>query len=161
MHYFINIGSNLGPRALNISRAARAVEERFGYFEISHKVESEPWGFDSTNVFCNIGMMFISDQSPEEVLGILQEIEHRLDPRPHRNVDGSYRDRTVDIDIVAVDELQIDTDTLKVPHPHLAERRFFLEPMAELAPAWRHPATGLTCAEMLEELPEPNANKDL
>ena len=134
MHYFINIGSNIGPRVLSISKATRAVEKRFGYFEISHKVESEPWGFDSTNVFCNIGMMFISDKTPEEVHGILQEIERRLDPRPHRNADGSYRDRTIDIDIVAVDELQIDTETLKVPHPHLAERRFFLEPMAELAP---------------------------
>ena len=150
MHYFINIGSNLGQRVLNISKATRAVEERFGYFEISHKVESEPLGFDSTNVF--------SDKTPEEVHGILQEIERRLDPRPHRNADGSYRDRTIDIDIVAVDELQIDTDTLKVPHPHLAERRFFLEPMAELAPDWRHPATGLTCAEMLEKLPDPKTN---
>ena len=158
MHYFINIGSNLGQRVLNISKATRAVEERFGYFEISHKVESEPLGFDSTNVFCNIGLMFISDKTPEEVHGILQEIERRLDPRPHRNADGSYRDRTIDIDIVAVDELQIDTDTIMVPHPHLAERRFFLEPMAELAPEWRHPATGLTCAEMLEKLPDPKTN---
>ena len=158
MHYFINIGSNLGQRVLNISKATRALDERFGFFEISHKVESEPLGFDSTNVFCNIGLMFISDKTPEEVHGILQEIERRLDPRPHRNADGSYRDRTIDIDIVAVDELQIDTDTLKVPHPHLAERRFFLEPMAELAPEWRHPATGLTCAEMLEKLPDPKTN---
>ncbi len=76
----------------------------------------------------------------------------------HTATPTAYRDRTIDIDIVAVDELQIDTDTLKVPHPHLAERRFFLEPMAELAPEWRHPATGLTCAEMLEKLPDPKTN---
>ena len=56
----INIGSNLGNRRLNLSRAMRMIGEEFGAFEISHVVESAPSGFDSTNSFLNLGMAFHS-----------------------------------------------------------------------------------------------------
>ncbi len=158
MHYFLNIGSNLGNTALNISRAVRRIEEAFGYFEISHTVESEPFGFDSTNLFRNVGLMIISDKRPEEVLRILQEIEKGISPASHRGADGGYVDRVIDIDIVAADEVVVDTPELRIPHPGLAERRFFLEPMAELAPGWRHPQTGQTPAEMLALLPAAPEN---
>lgn len=68
MHYFVNIGSNLGVRELNISRALREIERLYGYFEISRKEESEPWGFDSPNSFINMAVMFITDDTPEQVL---------------------------------------------------------------------------------------------
>lgn len=152
MHYFLNIGSNLGNRILNISRAVRAIEAEFGYFELSKKVESEPWGFDSTNYFVNVAMMVISDIEPEEMLKRLKAIESRLCPEPHRNARGGYADRTVDIDIVAADSEVCCSEHLTLPHPGLPERRFFLEPMAELAPGWRHPQSGLTCGEMLAGL---------
>ena len=65
---------------------------------------------------------------------------------------GAYVDRLVDIDIMAIGDLVIDTPALQVPHPHLAERDFFLRPMMQLAPNWCHPITGLTAAEMLQAL---------
>lgn len=148
----INIGSNLGDRRLNLSRAMRAVGKEFGPFEISHVVESDPWGFDSTNSFLNLGMMFRSDLAPEEILRRLQTIERSISPASHRQPDGTYADRVIDIDIVAIDDEMIDSEILKVPHPHLEERPFFLEPLAELAPSWQHPATGLTPYEMLNRL---------
>ncbi len=148
----INIGSNLGDRRLNLSRAMRAVGEEFGPFEISHVVESDPWGFDSTHSFLNLGMMFTSFLEPEEILRRLQAIERSISDTPHRNPDGSYTDRLIDIDIVAIDDLEMNTDTLTLPHPRLSQREFFLRPLAELAPAWRHPATGLTSAEMLSKI---------
>lgn len=153
MHYFVNIGSNLGNTLLNLSRAVRRIEERYGYFEISHTVESEPYGFDSTNMFKNVGLMFITDESPQEVLSTLQEIERSISPALHRDAEGGYIDRVIDIDIVAIDELEIDEPGLRIPHPGLSERRFFLEPMQELAPGWRHPADGRTPSEMLLALP--------
>ncbi len=55
----INIGSNLGNRRLNLSRAMRAIGDAFGDFEMSHVVESQPWGFDSTSPFLNVGMAFL------------------------------------------------------------------------------------------------------
>lgn len=132
MKYYINIGSNLGNRMMNLSRAVREIEKSFGWFELSKSVESEPWGFDSTNKFLNIGMLFISDREPLDVLHELQDIEQRLSPEPHRAPDGSYIDRVVDIDIMGVDEIEMQTPELTLPHPHLLDRPFFLEPFREL-----------------------------
>lgn len=152
MHYFLNIGSNLGNTKLNISRGLRALEEKFGYFEISKIIESRPWGFVSDNEFMNVAVMIISDLQPHEILSEIKEIEKRLDPMSHRDANGNYADRFLDIDIMAADDLVMDTPDLKIPHQHLAERKFFLEPFAQLAPLWRHPETGLTCREMLSRL---------
>ncbi|MDE7402090.1 MAG: 2-amino-4-hydroxy-6-hydroxymethyldihydropteridine diphosphokinase [Muribaculaceae bacterium] len=154
MHYFLNLGSNLGNPKLNLSRALRALEKRFGYFETSKIMESAPWGFLSPNRFANIAVMIVSDKSPEEVLTICQEIEKELNKSPHRDTKGGYKDRELDIDIMAADDAVIETESLRIPHPHLAERKFFLAPMAELAPLWRHPVSGKTCEQMLAELPE-------
>ena len=153
MYYFINIGSNLGDRRLNLSRAVRKIAAKYGWFELSHVHESAPWGYESDNEFMNVGMSFVSDEEPEQVLLFLQGVEKELGGGPHRNADGSYADRLLDIDIIAVDQLRIDRPTLQVPHPHLAEREFFLRPMAELAPMRRDPTTGKTCGEMLADLP--------
>ena len=153
MHYFLNIGSNLGNVKLNISRALRALEEKYGYFETSGIMESRPWGFVSPNTFANLAVMIVSDRTPAEVLADIKEIESRLNPTPPRDAHGGYADRVLDIDIMAADDVVIDTEELTLPHPHLPERRFFLQPFNELAPMWRHPATGLTCAEMLAALP--------
>ncbi len=59
----VNIGSNMGRRRLNLSRAMRAIGEEFGPFELSHVVETEPWGFASTNPFLSIGRAWKSDLS--------------------------------------------------------------------------------------------------
>ncbi len=153
MHYFLNIGSNLGNVKLNISRALRAIEEKYGYFETSKIMESRPWGFVSPNIFANLAVMIVTERTPLEVLEDIKEIESRLNPTPHRDKKGGYADRVLDIDIMAADDMHIETEGLALPHPHLAERRFFLAPFNELAPLWKHPVTGLTCAEMLAALP--------
>ena len=80
MHYFLNIGSNLGNVKLNISRALRALEEKYGYFETSGIMESRPWGFVSPNTFANLAVMIVSDRTPAEVLADIKEIESRLTP---------------------------------------------------------------------------------
>ena len=153
MYCIINIGSNLGDRRLNLSRAMRAVGMEFGDFEMSHAVESKTSGLDSTTPVLNRSFLLQTHLGPQQGLEKLQEIENKISPAPHRNPDGSYRDRIIDIDIVAIDDMVIDTPTLKVPHPRLAERRFFLEPLKEIAPQWKHPASGLTARQMLAMLP--------
>lgn len=137
-----------------MSKAMSAVIREFGDIEMSHAVETEPWGFESSNRFLNVGIAFRSELEPEEILDRIQEIERSISTDSHRKADGGYADRVIDIDIVAIDELELSTPRLTLPHPHLAERRFFLEPMAEIAGMWRHPATGKTPREMLEDLHE-------
>ena len=152
MDYYLNIGSNIGDRRDNLYRAVVALTAGTSGSVTSHVVESEPWGFDSDNRFMNIGLWLASDLEPHQMLDRIHDIEHRLGSAAHRDAQGGYIDRLVDIDIVAIDDMVIDSPTLQVPHPHLAERDFFLRPMMELAPNWQHPITGLTAAQMLSDL---------
>ena len=153
MNYYLNIGSNIGQRRDNLYRAVVALAAGTGGCAVSSIVESEPWGFESDNHFLNLGVSVSSDLEPQQMLDRIHEIERRLGSDSHRDEQGGYIDRLVDIDIVAVDDMVIDTPTLQVPHPHLAERDFFLRPMMQLAPEWRHPVTGLTAEQMLAYLP--------
>ena len=142
----------MGDRRDNLYRAVVALAAQTLECAVSSIVESEPWGFESENRFMNLGVSFNSDIEPQEMLDRIHDIERSLGSASHRDADGGYIDRLVDIDIVAIDDLVIDTPTLQVPHPHLPERDFFLIPMQQLAPDWRHPVTGLTATEMLENL---------
>lgn len=134
---------------MNLSKAVAAIEKEFGYFELSHTVESTPQNFVSDNNFLNVGMMVISELPPVEVLHKLQAIERAISPASHRTPEGGYADRLIDIDIIAIDDMVIDTPELKVPHPRMHERRFVLEPLAELAPFWEHPILHATPRQML------------
>lgn len=153
-YYIVNIGSNLGQRRLFLSKAMRAIGDEFGNFEMSHACETEAQGFESEHKFLNLCMMFQSESEPHDVLEKLQEIEKSISAGSHRDENGLYIDREIDIDIVAVDDRVIETDRLTVPHPRLAEREGFLRPLAEIAPGWRHPITGLTARDMLDNLLE-------
>ncbi len=152
MEYYLNIGSNMGDRRDNLYRAVVALVAGMDNCAVSSMVESEPWGFESENRFMNLGMRLSSDLEPQAMLDRIHEIEHYLGSASHRDEHGGYIDRLVDIDIVAIDDMVINTATLQVPHPHLPERDFFLKPMIQLAPDWRHPVTGLTASQMLEKL---------
>ena len=142
----------MGDRRDNLYRAVVALVAGMDNCAVSSMVESEPWGFESENRFMNLGMRLSSDLEPQAMLDRIHEIEHYLGSASHRDEHGGYIDRLVDIDIVAIDDMVINTATLQVPHPHLPERDFFLKPMIQLAPDWRHPVTGLTASQMLEKL---------
>lgn len=132
MKYYLNLGSNLGNRLLHLTRAMKAIGEEFGPYETSHKVESDPWGFDSTNRFVNIGLSIESDLDPDAVMLKLRDIEKRLSKVGHRRWDGSYNDREIDIDIMDSDGGPYQSEVVTIPHPHLNEREFFLTPLREL-----------------------------
>ena len=142
----------MGDRRDNLYRAVVALVAGMDNCAVSSIVESEPWGFESENRFMNLGMRLSSDLEPQAMLDRIHEIEHYLGSASHRDEHGGYIDRLVDIDIVAIDDMVINTATLQVPHPHLPERDFFLKPMMELAPDWHHPVTGLTASQMLEAI---------
>ena len=152
MDYYLNIGSNIGDRRDNLYRAVAFLAAGTSGAAVSSIVESEPWGFESDNRFFNLGVKLSSNLEPMEMLDRIHDIERRLGSASHRDADGGYIDRLVDIDIVAIDDMVIDTPTLRVPHAHLPERDFFLKPLMQLAPDWRHPVTGLTASQMFEEL---------
>lgn len=152
--YYINIGSNLDDREGNLWSADLHLALDLGLVVArSGIVESPAWGFNSDNDFLNMGIAVESNVSPREALDIIHNIEHELNHgKGHRDATGAYIDRLVDIDIMAIDDMVIDEPGLKVPHRHLPHRTFFLEPMAQIAPTWRHPILHLTAEEMLKQL---------
>lgn len=151
----VNIGSNKGNRQSAIDRAVALVASRCaagGEALVSDPVETDPWGMDSTSRFVNVAMAFETTMAPDELIDALQLIEHSIDPSPHRDATGAYIDRAIDIDLIALDDIVIDTPRLTLPHPRMHLRDFVLLPMAAIAPRWRHPLTGLTPAMMLDRL---------
>lgn len=134
---YVNIGSNLGQRHALISKAVEKISEIFGICCLSSYIETEPWGFESDNRFLNLGVSFKSDLPPESILDILQGIEVKISNVAHRDERGKYKDREIDIDIMAIDQLRYCSERLRIPHPHLFERDFFLQPLKELCPDWK------------------------
>lgn len=149
----VNIGSNLGDREVNLRHAVDEIARRTGCSpRVSRIYESEAWGYLSDNPFFNVAVEIDSDLPIDRLLDIFQSIERDAGSACHRNADGSYADRRLDIDIVYAGSLTLATDRLRLPHPRMEQREFVLAPLCELSPQWRHPVSGLTAAEMLERL---------
>lgn len=148
----VNLGSNLGDRRANLLRAVAEIERRIGVkARVSEIHEYETWGYRSDNPFYNMEAEFETDIEPAVLLHEMQAIELAAGSGSHRKADGSYADRLLDIDIIYAGSLTVDTEELQLPHPRMAERTFVLEPLAELSPDWKHPSTGLTVREMLQQ----------
>ena len=135
--YYLNIGTNLGNKEQNIKNAIQALSQGAERIVVSEVVSSEPWGFESPNTFLNVGVAFFSPMMPEQMLCHIHQIERRLGSKAHRDAQGGYIDRLVDIDIMAIEDeqgapVEVHSPTLTVPHPHLHDRPFFLTPFRQL-----------------------------
>lgn len=148
---YLSLGSNLGDRVAMLEEAIRLIEESIGHVVARSGVfETEPWGYTSTHRFLNACITVNTPRTPNECLTGLQEIEKRMG-RPQRGKNG-YADRLIDLDIVLFDDLVLQTPELVLPHPHLHERRFVLEPLTEIAPNLVHPLFGKTIRALLDAL---------
>lgn len=137
MKIHLNLGSNIGDRMSLIGRAVALLSQCLSPCRIylSDYIESPPWGFSSAHPFLNRGVMILTDKpvDPFELLDITQAIELNIGGNiPHRNPDGSYRDRPIDIDIIDIDGITIHSDRLTLPHPRAHLRPFVSIPLAHL-----------------------------
>lgn len=136
MTIYVNIGSNQGDRHALIEQAVALIVSHWSPSPVrrSRYVESEPWGYDSPNKFLNLGIAIDAEGAvnPFDTLHSLQAIEHSISPTPHRNPDGTYADRLIDIDLIAIDNLRIDTPELTLPHPRAHLRPFVTIPLSDL-----------------------------
>ena len=150
---YINIGSNQGDSQALIERAVSLIEHYAGCKSLrSDYITSEPWGFQSPNRFLNIGIAISVHDTPVKLLHTLQAIERQISPLPHRDDQGNYIDRQIDIDLIAVDDIVLQTPELTLPHPRMHLRRFVLIPMQEIAPEWIHPTLKMSARHLLEKL---------
>lgn len=147
---YLSLGSNLGDRAGNLDRALGALEARgVRVLRRSAVYETEPVDAPPQPWFLNCVAEIETELLPLGLLHFTQRIERELG---RKRSDLPRSPRLIDIDIVLFGEHIVRLPELTIPHPRLAERRFVLEPLRELAPTLRHPLTRKTPAEMLAEL---------
>lgn len=149
---YLSLGSNLGDRMRNLTRARDAIRDQIGDpLRLSGVYESEAWGYDSSHPFYNCCMSVRTRLEPLIVLDTLLSIEVSLG---RIRKDGGYADRLIDMDLLFYGDRILDHPRLTLPHPALEKRRFVLHPLAEIAPELVHPKNGLQVEELLERCPD-------
>jgi len=149
---YLSMGSNLGDRMRMLILAREAFREQIGdLVKVSKVYQSEAWGYSSPNSFYNCCVSVHTLLAPLAVLDALMAIEESLG-RIRKG--GGYADRNIDIDLLFYGDILMEHPRLILPHPALEKRRFVLEPLAEIAPEFVHPRSGLKVREMLEHCPD-------
>ena len=131
----LSLGSNLGDRDFYLAAARNLLEQRVGELtRMSEVMETESWGYDSHD-YLNQVVECTTELEPMELLRVLKEIEIALGrPAESKTKPGTqeYHDRTIDIDILYYDDIEMNTPELTIPHPRIQERPFIQELLKQL-----------------------------
>lgn len=153
---YLGLGSNVGNREQHIEQAlSKLAAPDLRIARVSSVYETEPVGFTAQRSFLNLVAEIETELFPMQLLARLARIEQALG-RIRTVPNGP---RTIDLDILLYGRAVIRSARLEVPHPRMAERRFVLVPLAELAPELRHPVTHKTVRAMLEAAPPLSIRK--
>lgn len=147
-------GTNLGDRQENLRQARELLGTKAGKAEkLSALYETAAWGITDQPAFWNQAILLRTELSPGELLTEINRIEQLLG----RQRGQRWGARTLDLDILYYEDQVIATEKLSVPHPGIANRRFTLVPLAEIAPGFVHPVLQKSTLELLELCPDPLA----
>jgi 2-amino-4-hydroxy-6-hydroxymethyldihydropteridine diphosphokinase len=148
---YLSLGSNIGNREENLREANRRLESLGRVLATSSFYETEPVEYTRQPWFLNCTVALETERMPKQLLSAVLKIEQEMGRKRQRNaIKGP---RLIDIDILLFGESIIDTPQLTIPHPAMHERRFVLEPLAEIAPDERHPVFKRTIRELRDALP--------
>lgn len=144
---FLLIGGNLGDRFANLKNAHEKIILHCGPIcQFSSFYETEAWGFKEQPAFLNQLIIIETLLNPTDLMNELLSIESSLG----RQRTVPLGPRTIDIDIIYFNNEVIDNKIVTLPHPRIAERKFVLIPLVEIAPHFIHPVFGLTNSELLK-----------
>jgi 2-amino-4-hydroxy-6-hydroxymethyldihydropteridine diphosphokinase len=145
---FILLGTNLGDRNANFETAINEIQMHIGSIKIrSHCYETAAWGITDQPNFLNQILQVETNLSPNKALKIILKIEKKMG----RIREQKWGARLIDIDILYFGNKIMDTESLKIPHPFLQERRFTIIPLVEIAPDFIHPIFNKSNKMLLEE----------
>jgi len=155
---YIGIGSNLGNRQENCLRAIELLQKKgIIVTKRSSLYETEPWGVKDQPRFINMAVEIDTSLEPKELLKILKNIEKELG----REKSSKWGPRIIDLDILLFDDIILNKDNLKIPHPLMHERDFVLRPLCEIAPDIYHPLLKMRMYELMQKIhrksPEPQS----
>ena len=129
---YLSLGSNIGNRLAYLTQATRRLNEHpdINVEKISSVYETAAWGLENQDDFYNIVLVVKTDLAPLELLLACQKIEVSLD----RTREIHWGPRTIDIDILLYEDVEMNTDILTIPHKYLLERAFVTIPLVEIDP---------------------------
>lgn len=157
---FLSLGSNLGNRKENLAKVILEIDKNIGHISVLSGIyETTAWGFQSENNFLNQVIIVMTDLEPSQLINRCLDIERIMGRE--RGEPGKYESRIIDIDILFYGESIVKEDNLVIPHPHLQNRRFILEPLNEIASYLIHPLLGKTISMLLEECTDIGTVKKL
>jgi deoxyguanosine kinase len=145
----LSLGSNQGNRLDVLQQCIQLLHQEVGtVIKISTVYETPAWGFES-DAFYNCALWLHTSFSAVKVLQQVLKIEKQLGRV--RTATQGYQSRTIDIDIIAFDDLVLDTEKLNLPHPLLQDRNFVLSPLRDLQSDWMHPTLKKSINELISE----------
>ncbi len=147
---YLSLGSNLGDRAGQIQDALARLNAAGRVMAVSSLYETEPVDFTEQPWFLNCAVALETDMTPAQLMSTILAIEAQMG----RKRVQSKGPRSIDIDILLFGSAVLDSPELTIPHPAMHQRRFVLEPFAEIAPEVEHPIIKKTIRELLEALPD-------
>ena len=149
----IALGSNVGDRRAHLEFAVARLRTLISGLRVSRLIETAPVGVGPQPAFLNGAAVGTTCGTPRQLLDALLGIERSRGR--HRPFPGAAR--TLDLDLILFGDAMVSEPGLEVPHPRFRERRFVLEPLAEIAPGMADPVTGLTVLELLRRCPAPSS----